>query len=1311
MKKSVSINLSFIKFLYWIVLFIGFNDNLQAQCPTVANPAQTFCDTQFPKVSNLVATDTGGGISWFTSPSGGTPLAFNENLVTGDYWADNVLGTCPVREKVSVIIYTKPTGEPIQRVCYIINSTATISSLIVSGNDIKWYSNPTGGTALPNTTVLTDGSFYYASQTNPDTNCESSRLKVQVSLTTIPDDPTGNPNQTFCNDPSNPPQIADLTTTSANTNWYIDETSNVELDPSIILENGSSYYAAAFNSTCESINRFRITVTLTPPITPTFNQVAPICEGDVLADLPTTSTNGIVGSWLPEIDNTVTTTYTFTPFPNQCADTTTMTIIVNPKTIPTFAPVAPICSGEPLSPLPTTSVEGITGTWTPALDNTITTTYIFTPSAGQCVKSTSLTIVVDYITPSFMQVPPICSGDPLAPLPILSINGISGTWFPPLDNTTTTTYTFIPFPGQCASRTSMLIIVNPLPIAGNDNTVVLCKNGAAVDLADYLGIHDLGGTWTPALANDNGDRGTFNPALDLATVYTYTVQGLSPCTQASATISVTVNNTPNSGISENPSFCETEPPVNLFDSLIPPKDTGGTWNPALNGGYLGTLVPSENPPGLYTYTYTVSVQGCTDAHTDVIVNIQKAPNSGISNTLFVCDDPSNTTPIVLFNSLLGTPDSGGTWTHDGNTHSGVFNPIIDSEGIYTYTVTGIFPCNYSVSTEITISKKPKPDAGTDAFVLTCQGLTVSLYEHLGTIQTYGTWNPPLYVSGVFTPGQDTADFPYIYTIDNVIGCAAASATAIVTVEKGPDSGLANTIFVCDDSSNTTPIVLFDFLLGTPDSGGTWTFAGNIHDEKFDPTTDSDGIYTYTVTGISPCNYSVSTELTVTKKPKPDAGIDALISTCQGISVSLYDYLGTTQTYGIWNPPLYIPGVFTPGQDIADSPYVYTINNIIGCAGASSTAIVTVNPDPYAGMDGNLTMCPSSSPTDLINYLGDSPMTGGTWTDTLNMAHSGTINSSEPEGIYTYKVTGQDACSVLSDEAIVTVKKDNDIIISGGTIDLIPQICPFKDQIITVSQITGLSDSTYALGYEFEGVVALTNTNNLDFTDGATSFVVNGNLLTNSGTVTVKIINIAYVGGFCPASVSQISPVNFEILANSNPVLTSNGNEFCNNKTATLEDLTSKISGVSSVNWYDSSTDGTLLSESTVLINGTTYYAAGISSDNCENPNRLAVTAEYVECEPNPIIAPDGFSPNGDGINDTFVIQNLRSDYPNFSLKIFNRYGNVLYKGNNSTPDWDGNNNTGKSIGDSEAPTGVYFFTIDFNNGKTNPIQGRLYLSR
>ena len=70
-------------------------------------------------------------------------------------------------------------------------------------------------------------------------------------------------------------------------------------------------------------------VDITAPTTPTFTQVAPICINTSAPILPTTSDNGVTGTWSPSTISTSTagtSTYTFTPDAGLCATTTTMGI-------------------------------------------------------------------------------------------------------------------------------------------------------------------------------------------------------------------------------------------------------------------------------------------------------------------------------------------------------------------------------------------------------------------------------------------------------------------------------------------------------------------------------------------------------------------------------------------------------------------------------------------------------------------------------------------------------------------------------------------------------------------------------------------------------------------------------------------------------------------------------------------------------------------------------------------------------------------------------------------------------------------------
>ena len=267
----------------------------------------------------------------------------------------------------------------------------------------------------------------------------------------------------------------------------------------------------AVNS-CGQIKTSAVTVNIGSVINPIFNPVPAICTGGALAALPVTSVNGILGVWSPAINNTATTTYLFTPNAGQCATITTLTIVVNLAITPTFNPVAPICSGTVTSPLPTTSINGIVGVWSPVLNTSATTTYTFTPLVGQCATTTILTVVVGTdVIPFFTQIDAICSGTTLAPLPTTSLNGIIGVWSPALNNTATTTYTFTPVSGQCASIAAMTITVNPAAALPIFNVVSpICIGGNLVPLPT-ISVNEITGTWSPALNNSATTTYTFTP--------------------------------------------------------------------------------------------------------------------------------------------------------------------------------------------------------------------------------------------------------------------------------------------------------------------------------------------------------------------------------------------------------------------------------------------------------------------------------------------------------------------------------------------------------------------------------------------------------------------------------------------------------------------------------------------------------------------------------------------------------------------------------------------------------------------------------
>ena len=207
-----------------------------------------------------------------------------------------------------------------------------------------------------------------------------------------------------------------------------------------------------------------ITTTVTENSIPEFAPIAPFCTGSVTPLLSATSTNGITGTWNPAtVSNTQSGTYTFTPDAGQCATPISITTNVTENSIPEFAPIAPFCSGSVAPQLNATSTNGITGAWNPAtVSNTQSATYTFTPDAGQCATPISFTTTVtENSIPEFAPIAPFCTGSVAPLLSATSTNGITGAWNPAtISNTQSTTYTFTPDAGQCA--TIQIITITPI---------------------------------------------------------------------------------------------------------------------------------------------------------------------------------------------------------------------------------------------------------------------------------------------------------------------------------------------------------------------------------------------------------------------------------------------------------------------------------------------------------------------------------------------------------------------------------------------------------------------------------------------------------------------------------------------------------------------------------------------------------------------------------------------------------------------------------------------------------------------------------
>ncbi|WP_234733141.1 Ig-like domain-containing protein [Tellurirhabdus bombi] len=103
--------------------------------------------------------------------------------------------------------------------------------------------------------------------------------------------------------------------------------------------------------------------------------------------------------------------------------------------------------------------------------------------------------------------------------------------------------------------------------------------------------------------------------------------------------------------------------------------------------------------------------------------------------------------------------------------------------------------------------------------------------------------------------------------------------------------------------------------------------------------------------------------------------------------------------------------------------------------------------------------------------------------------------------------------------------------------------------------------------------------------------------------------------------------------------------------------------------------------------------------NPTDDTESVATALVIPSGSDVLFIPEGFSPNGDGINDYFIIQNTNG--ATVSLEVYNRWGHAVYKNDNYENDWDGKSNTGALVGSTSngVPDGTYFYVVRLSDGR------------
>ncbi|MCD0466230.1 gliding motility-associated C-terminal domain-containing protein [Flavobacterium sp. ENC] len=847
--------------------------------------------------------------------------------------------------------------------------------------------------------------------------------------------------------------------------------------------------------------------------------------------------------------------------------------------------------------------------------------------------------------------------------------------------------------------------------AGDDGELPVCDipNPANKTINLYTalgGTPTPGGTWSDDDESGGLDAntGVLNAHLIRQSRiyrYTYTVTGAAGCADNSAVVTVTIGGY--SGVASNSTQCSATINFNLFEAfngLFLGPQYNGQWYDNTNNKKVDAVINISEFEGDYEFTYTMPAIGtCPAVSSTAVITVARAPKAGTAVNLALCasDGLSAYKNFDLTNLITGQ-DPGGTW-RDGNristgelTFAG--DRFVDIEKIYDRFGEGYYYFAYKVLS-------PKP---------------ICLDEERVT----------------FIKLENKLDFTgATVTVNNDI-CETEIGTASysVTIKKGTapiPNGSYNVIFRVSGPNAKTELVTANF------NNGVLVFPIDSNYFQQVGTFNVNIISIYKNNSVRICANimgNLSDDLIIYPLPDLENAKIAPTTTCQnegaliqisdaikladGIYDLTYNLAGANQASGQIARVTFTGGnasfTLSPNLSFNAGNAVLTITNITHVVSQCSST---------ANVIGNI----------LINPL---PNTAAVRMQINNVCFEKPVSVS------------MSGLGILTDITLsYTVTHNNNAIpltvtlpVSGGTTSFIlPATAVSNPGSYTVSILkltnneNGCGATLSNLSYAFliNAIPAAPNAVSQPFckVDNATvaSLQPNGAqykwYASETATTPLPATDVLQTGNYyvketsSAGCTSEATMISVTINDPAAPELNSEGSGFCGLDNPTILDLSNRTNSPASVVWYDAQTNGNVLSSTTPLVENGRYYGFDFSNQtNCISEKSIEVVVSLTNCDaPETLFIPDGFSPNGDGVNDAFVIPDIDFLYPDYILEIYNRYGSRMYKGFKNKPGWDGLNYEASGISSGIAVNGVYFYVLHFNKDNKPPRQGRLYLNR
>jgi gliding motility-associated-like protein len=950
---------------------------------------------------------------------------------------------------------------------------------------------------------------------------------------------------------------------------------------------------------------------------------------------------------------------------------------------------------------------------------TLTTQFRAVVQNGTCqaVNSTPATLTIDPVSVggTLNGSSTACGGSNNGSLDLIGYVGTiqnwesstdGGTTWTPIANTTatenyvniatTTIYRVIVKSGVCSNDTSAIatITVDPPTVGGTltmDDTVCASLNAGVLTLSGETGTiqhwessTDGGITWL-TLANTSNTQSYSN--LSATTSYRVSVKS-GVCNALTSTIAtITVDPVAMGGVlNGTTTVCDTlnNGTLNLTGSV----GTILNWESSTDGGLTWSNIANTTTSQTYTnltdttwYRAIVSSGLCgndTSSVATIYVN-PKTIGGVITSDDTVCISGNN--GVLHLSGYVGTVqnwqssiDGGFNWSTIANTNDSLtYNNLSVTTIFHANVKSGI--CNSDTSMRATITVDPIAVGGTlNGTATVCDTInngSLTLSGSVGNIQNWEsstdgglTWSAiaNTTTTQVYTNLTDTTWFRVI-VMSGVCGNDTSSTALIYVNPKTVGGTVSMSDTVC--SGNNNGVLHLTGYVGTitgweasVDGGFNWTPISNTTDSlRYNNLSVTTMYHANVKSGI--CNSDTSVSATITVNPVSVGGtISGAVAGCEaanGGTLSLSGYTGIIQNWEssidggtTWTAIVNNTSTQTYSNLVDSTWFRVIVQSGVCSADTSAVATVIVYPKPNAAVASD-TVCFGN----VVTFVNTSTITSGFIQFNQWDFGDGT-NSLSVNPTHTYPAAGTYNASLLTtsnlgclDTAMVTVMVNalpSNLITASGPL----QFCSGDSVILSAatgpySYMWSTSDTTQSITVMTAGNYAV-----------VISDTITGCSSSNMETVTVLPSPVVFAG---------------------NDVAISLGNSV---------QLTAQGAGVFTWDW----TPGTNLNDSTISnplatpVVTTTYVVTGTDNNGCTDKDSLIVT---VNADFNLGVS-NILTPNGDGYNDTWIIQNIEN-YLGTKVMVVNRDGQTVFSSDSYDNTWAGTFQ-GKTM-----PDGTYYYVI------------------